>query len=151
MRKRIFWETLHILEESITLINYDKQVLETIVERVEPSDSTLNLNMSYTTLSKIWGEVLQTDHNPHPRLQLYTRKRSHKGTTIPVVPLAEVQSNFLSEGPTAQSNPSSTLIPSTSNGLPDLSSSDLDLPIALRKGIRACTERPITKYLSYEK
>ena len=68
MRKRIFWKTLHILEESITLINYDKQVLETIVERVEPSDSTLNLNMSYTTLSKIWEEVLQTDHNPHPRL-----------------------------------------------------------------------------------
>ena len=146
-----FWDTLPILEESIIVINSDKQVSETIVERVKPSDSTLKLNLPDITLSETGGEVLQRDHNPHLELQVYTRKMFHKCTTIPVVSLVEAQSNLPSEGPTTQSNPSSIPISSLSNDLPNMSSLDLDLPIAVGKGTRACTKHPIAKYLSYEK
>lgn len=56
-----------------------------------------------------------------------------------------------SEGPTTQSNPSSIPISSLSNDLPNISSLDLDLPIAVRKDTRVCTKHPIAKYLSYKK
>ena len=102
-------------------------------------------------LLKTMGEVLQTDHNSHPKLQVYTRNRFHKFTIVPIVPLVEVQSNLPSECPTTHSNPSSTHISSLYNDLPNLSSSNLDLPIALRKCTRACTKHLIAKYLSYEK
>lgn len=35
--------------------------------------------------------------------------------------------------------------------IPVISSLDLDIPIALRKGTRTCTKYPIAKYLSYKK
>ena len=46
-----FWDTLPVLEESIPVINSDKQVSETIVER----DSTLKLNLPHITLSETRG------------------------------------------------------------------------------------------------
>ena len=133
------------------MINFDKQVSKTIVELVELSDITLNLTLPYTMLLKTKGKVLQTDHNSHPKLQVYTRNRFHKFTIVPIVPLVEVQSNLPSECPTTHSNPSSTHISSLYNDLPNLSSSNLDLPIALRKGTQASTKHLIAKYLSYEK
>ena len=36
--------------------------------------------------------------------------------------------------------------PGTGN---ELNSNDLDIPIALRKGLRSCTQHPISKFLAY--
>jgi len=32
-----------------------------------------------------------------------------------------------------------------------ISSTDLDIPIAIRKGVRRCTQHPLANYLSYHK
>ena len=47
--------------------------------------------------------------------------------------------------------PNSSLVDSLtiSNNLPTVL--DLDVPIAIRKGVRNCTKHPIAKYLSYHK
>lgn len=71
------------------MINSDKQVSEIIVKNIEPSNSTLNQNLSDTTLLETKGEVLKMNHNPHPELQVYTRKRFHKSTIVLVVPPIE--------------------------------------------------------------
>lgn len=49
-------------------------------------------------------------------------------------------------------NPSSPFIPNISNvqNTPPIIS-DLDVPIAIRKGIRTCTKYSITNYISYAK
>lgn len=56
---------------------------------MEPGNSTLYQNLSDTTLLESMGEVLKMNHNPHPELQVYTRKRFHKSTIVLVVPPIE--------------------------------------------------------------
>ncbi|XP_028067006.1 uncharacterized protein LOC114269855 [Camellia sinensis] len=77
------------------------------------------------------GEILQTDQRDlNSKLQVYTRKRFH---------MRNNDSNVhLSSGTETSGNP----IPSIS---------DLDVPIAIRKGVRNCIKHPIANYLSYQR
>jgi uncharacterized membrane protein YgcG len=71
-----------------------------------------------------------------PISQVYVRRRHHG---VPLVP------------PIVESPP---LLPSSASTSTDLplpqSTSDLDLPIALRKSKRTCTEHPISNYVSFD-
>lgn len=89
------------------------------------------------------GEVLQNSE-----LQVYTRKRFHPRNKDMKVNPVQVQSENPSSG--TSGNPTPTLSPSNiSNDAPIIS--DLDVPIAVRKGVRNCTKHPISNYLSYHK
>lgn len=103
---------------------------------METRVSAINPTLLVVTLSKTRGEVIPAYHNPQHELQVYTRKKFHKVTTIPVIPSADVQLALPNNDPTTQSNLPSTSIPS-----------DLDLPIALRKEIQTCTKHLIAQYL----
>ncbi|CAN1791266.1 Retrovirus-related Pol polyprotein from transposon RE2, partial [Linum perenne] len=54
---------------------------------------------------------------------------------------------MVEQNPTAQT--SSTIEPSQGKSQPPDPNSDLEFPIALRKGTRACTRHPISNYMSY--
>lgn len=63
----------------------------------------------------------------------------------PHIILAQDQSKTSSDGP------SEILDKSTLNSIPFFEPTDLDIPIAIRKGTRTCTNHPISKCLSYKK
>ena len=112
-------------------------------------------------------EILQKDTcNPNSKLLVYTRKRiPERSKDLPIIPVQN-QSESLNNGSLNISGNSSP-IPILSNSIPILSSapisdsdpiispknktSDLDIPIAIRKGIRTCTKYPIAKYISYQR
>uniref|UniRef100_A0A2N9GQ49 Reverse transcriptase Ty1/copia-type domain-containing protein n=1 Tax=Fagus sylvatica TaxID=28930 RepID=A0A2N9GQ49_FAGSY len=112
-------------------------------------------------------EILQKDTcNPNSELLVYTRKRiPERSKDLPIIPVQN-QSESLNNGSLNISGNSSP-IPILSNSIPILSSapisdsdpiispknktSDLDIPIAIRKGIRTCTKYPIAKYISYQR
>ncbi|KAI5447810.1 hypothetical protein KIW84_015310 [Lathyrus oleraceus] len=77
----------------------------------------LNLELSDNIMSETGGEKMIEDHNP--QLQVYVRKRFHKGITNPIVSPEKIQSDLPSEGPT-ETSPSSS-----SSGNPSYSSNDL--------------------------
>ncbi|GMP81639.1 hypothetical protein CsSME_00036279 [Camellia sinensis var. sinensis] len=85
--------------------------------------------------SCLGGEVLQNDLNPE--LQVYTRKRFHLRNNDP---------NVHPNDPNV--HPSSG-IEILGNPIPSIS--DLDVPIAIRKGVRNCIKHPIANYLSYQR
>ena len=85
--------------------------------------------------SCLGGEVLQNDLNPE--LQVYTRKRFHLRNDDP---------NVHPNDPNV--HPSSG-IEILGNPIPSIS--DLDVPIAIRKGVRNCIKHPIANYLSYQR
>ena len=107
------------------------------------------------------GELLQTDHHDlDSELQVYTRKRFHQKNKDLNVDSAHNQPENPSNGTVSSRNPTSTSSPppstlpnssqidssTISNHLPTIS--HLDIPIAIRKGVRSC---PIAKYLSYHR
>jgi transposase InsO family protein len=112
-------------------------------------------------------EILQKDTcNPNSELLVYTRKRIlERSKDLPII-LVQNQSESLNNGSLNISGNSSP-IPVLSNFIPILSSapisdsdpivspknktSDLDIPIVIRKGIRTCTKYPIAKYISYQR
>ena len=85
--------------------------------------------------SCLGGEVLQNDLNSE--LQVYTRKRFHLRNNDP---------NVHPNDPNV--HPSSG-IEILGNPIPSIS--DLDVPIAIRKGVRNCIKHPIANYLSYQR
>lgn len=47
-----------------------------------------------------------------------------------------------------ESKPNSGTLPQESNLAPEIN--DLDIPIALRKGVRSCTQYPISNFVRYD-
>ncbi|KAG6468480.1 hypothetical protein ZIOFF_073168 [Zingiber officinale] len=85
-------------------------------------------------------------------IPVYTRKRFHLRNKDSNVKPAQHPSEKSSSGFKISGNPitSPALIPLiVSNSSPTIS--DLDVPIAIRKGVRNCTNHPIANYLSYQK
>ena len=75
-----------------------------------------------------------------PNLQTFSRR--NKGKSSCAVPLCQ------SPSPTPVSDSSADL--SDNDSLPTVVD-DLDAPIALRKGVRTCTQHPISQFVSYDR
>ena len=88
--------------------------------------------------SQTGGETLQPMST---KLRIYTRHRFNSNTKNNQVNLEHGQSS-------APSSQNLGNLPMDSTPLP---LSDLDIPIAIRKGVRNCTKYPIAKYLSYQR
>ena len=103
--------------------------------------------------SRSGREVLQTDqYDLNSELQVYTRKRFHLRSKDLNVNPTQAQFEKLSSGTEISGNqiPAPALIPFiVSNDSPIIL--DLDVPIAIRKGVRNCTKHPIANYLSYQR
>ena len=78
---------------------------------------------------------------------VYSRKKIQQKIKDLFIIMSENQSESQNEGPSNDSGNSSPNVISYSPP------SDLDIPIAIRKGTRTrtCTQHPITKYLSYHR
>ena len=99
--------------------------------------------MPNITVSEIGGESVQ----PNTERLVYTQRKTRQKSQSQHVPFGNDQSRPLgTEAPDITGSPTPNL-PS----IPSISSLDLDIPIALRKGTRTCTKYPISKYLSYKK
>ena len=93
------------------------------------------------------GETLQTDlTGQNLELQFYTRRNITQRDRNQTVELTQDQSDTPVNGP---ENSSMSLSPSSHSTLPNVS--NLDIPIAQRKGTRQCTKYPIANYLSYHR
>ena len=85
--------------------------------------------------SETGGELLHMDpSNPKPELQVYTRQKPQRSTTDPNISPATGQSAPLNDSPPMNDGPFTK-----DNSKSTLELSDLDVPIALRKGTRSCT------------
>ena len=74
--------------------------------------------------------------------RVYVRKRRNQKAVEPItVPMQSHESDQAPENEITTGN-SKSIHTNTSN---------LDMPIALRKGVRTCTQHPIEKYMSYGK
>ncbi|KAL5777605.1 hypothetical protein ACOSP7_010531 [Xanthoceras sorbifolium] len=119
--------------------------LPNTILKTTPLSSSSNSEENFPKLPNIdvsstGGEMLQNNE-----LQVYTRKGPHqKNKNPPIIPEPDQSSTPRTGIPEITGIP----IP-----IPNISS-DLDIPIALRKGSRECTKNPrypMAKYLSYEK
>lgn len=134
-----------IMSPTISSSTFEKKSEENSDKAIEnPSSQLPNIDVSSTG-----GETLQTNQrNRNTELLVYTRKRPHqRSQSPPMIPELD-QSSTLgtdTQDSTGTSTPKTNQIPVST--VP----SDLEIPIALRKGRRTCTNHPIAKYLSYEK
>ena len=146
-----FWET-----ETLQNIVFEKDK-ETRMIQYEKTEIDISLSDM---------EILRQEKN---RLNLepvvYTRQNLSKEGDEPMIHLTHCHEKHLSEvhlnTPGNSSSPLSlvqnlnhTIVPEyCSAPCPVLlaQESDLDLPIAIRKGTRTCTRHPISKYVSYDR
>ena len=92
---------------------------------------------------------IEGDQGPNktlPELQVYTRRTFHHNSKD----LPANHEHNQSSSPTRFVEP---CLPGSSNPFvePEKNTFDLNISIALRKGVRTCTQHPITKYVSYNK
>ena len=81
--------------------------------------------------------------------QVYFRKRkTHKGLESNTTPKQSQESDPTSEP--SEIHPGNSILNSEPDNS-DIGLIDHDVPIALRKGVRSCTQHPIGKYVSYGK
>ena len=101
------------------------------------------------------GEILPTvPKERNTELRVYTRRENRQKSREPTVPSAQVQSDASGNEPINTSGTLDYSLPnvvSIPNELSIQKDLDLDIPIAIRKGTRSCTNHPISKYLSYGK
>ena len=97
-----------------------------------------DLFMPNKIVSQTGGETLQPMST---ELRVYTRRRLNSNTEKNPVNLEHGQSS-------PPSSQNSGNLPMDSTPLP---LSNLDIPIAIRKGVRNCTKYPIAKYMSYQR
>ncbi|CAN1319888.1 Retrovirus-related Pol polyprotein from transposon TNT 1-94 [Linum perenne] len=162
----VFWEAQPFYDPSLqgeksdgfeisTSTNFWETELENTLPIVVPESRNNDMNNSKTE-----GEVQETvlpKPNTNSNLQVYTRRRKGTGGARPisVSPAADHPNDssnddldaMVEQNPTAQT--SSTIEPSQGKSQPPDPNSDLEFPIALRKGTRACTRHPISNYMSY--
>ncbi|CAN1766567.1 Retrovirus-related Pol polyprotein from transposon TNT 1-94 [Linum perenne] len=106
------------------------------------------------------GEVQEkVFNNTNSDILVYTRRHKNTRTAAPESNLpANHPDDSNNEGqgltsdlaPQPEPNPQSDL-PIQTTGNPETSQPDLGFPIALRKGTRACTRYPVSRFLSYAK
>ena len=84
------------------------------------------------------SESNETDAHPpnQQELRVYSRRQRNNQTMNPQH--------------SQEANPMVDPLPLDESGN-NHSNTDLDIPIALRKGIRSCTQHPISKFISYSK
>lgn len=109
-------------------------------------NSSLNVpDLSQPFPNSLSSPISPKDPNPFPRFpQVYSRRKA-----APL--LTQVQDSNPASGDTVSPEPSSPL---QSVEVLDETKCDLDLPIALRKGTRECTNRPLyplSHYVSFER
>ena len=170
------FEFENLLETNLPVLETNNSVLpnpffpntshkETVFEKetsVNEQQSGTNMVPDLTDSSPgretLLGEDPNQDNHPTTELLVYTRRKSHANREHPH--LVQDQSAFPRSDPdllTDKHKPGNTSdsqsisithLPSTSQ--PNVLS-DLDIPIANRKGVWKCTIHPIAKYLSYHK
>lgn len=140
-------------------------VLDKPIE-INPADQTISLSQNLpTTGGDTTSQVLNED--PTTEIQVYTRRRHQNNRDHPSTQGQSQSANPMEPGLELHNtgNPSITIEPnfsSQTNSGPTVTESntehntrvfdtDLDIPIAIRKGVRSCTNHPIAKYMSYHK
>ena len=109
-------------------------------DKTDKNSSHIVLNI---TVSETGGESVQ----PNIECLVYTRRKTHQKSQIQPIPLGNDQSRPLgTKSLNITGSPTSNLL-----SIPVISSLDLVIAIALRKGTRTCTKYPISKYLFYKK
>ena len=95
-----------------------------------------------------YDQILETeehnsvgDNSQRPQLLVYSRRNHSRNSRKPDAQQGQMSKPVLLPGPEPTSSSADTNI---------TDSSDLDLPIALRKGTRSCTQHAISNYVSYE-
>lgn len=83
-------------------------------------------------------------------LLVYSRRRQ-KPQTEPEACTFPKQSESSSQIPELPEIHQGNTIPNPEFNIPNTEFSDLDMPIAIRKGVRSCTQHPIGNFISYEK
>ena len=96
------------------------------------------------------GEVLEKcQDDPNTKFQVYTKRRTRtKGKDLPIIPTQDQPKSPRYDSENISGIPiliPASIVPSNNEPL------DLDVPIAIRKGVRSCTNHPIAKYLSHQK
>lgn len=139
---------LNMLHKIETPLHSDKRSMEISAQNIKEHDASSSQVPSIIMESELGGELLQMDqNNPKPKLQFYIRRKSQGNAIDPnILPVTE-QLKSLDNGPSSTQG-NSKLTPSNSSSV---DFSDLDVPIATRKGVRSYTKDPIAKYLSYKK
>jgi len=148
------WETTIPLPVSLPNTYFHLPILEPSTSSSQEIGSQNNGKKGNTSLplpnlddSQTGGEILRQDHiNPTSEFRVYTRRGTHqKNKDLPTT-LAQDQPLSPSDGPSTTPGNSNPVVLNSSP-----STSDLDVSIALRKGIRTCTKHPIAKYVSYHR
>ena len=86
--------------------------------------------------------------DPNTKFQVYSRRTCTKGKHLPIIPTQD-QPKSLRDGP---KNIPGIPIPIPASIVPSNNKPiDLDVCMAIRKGVRSCTNHPIAKYLFYQK
>ena len=143
-----FWKKSAALPN--TIVDFPSQDTETCPKSSREKENNIqDVGMGRIGLLPTEKEILQKDtFNPNSELQVYTRKRiTKRNKDIPIISVQN-QSESLNNGSLNISGISSPtpILPSI-----PVSDSDLNIPIAKRKGIRTCTNYPIAKYISYQR
>ena len=149
-----FWETdplPHIVLDSFNS-KMDKET------RITQSRNT-EFDIGLTDMEILRMEKNRSNLEP----VVYSRKNIEKSKDPLILPAqdheefpSEVHPNTSGNSPpfsSSISNPSRVVIPKSSLNpilVNPIQETDLDLPIALRKGTRTCTRHPIAKYISYD-
>ncbi|XP_060964985.1 retrovirus-related Pol polyprotein from transposon RE2 [Cannabis sativa] len=139
-----FWELVEPLP---------KTILDVSLEKTQPTsiESESDLGLSETEMLRLIKNRNVLEPVVYSRKNIWERSRDHP--IIPAQDQMEAPNNGSSSTPSNSSSiPRSSLSPSnilSSQSVSSPTSETLDLPIALRKGTRACTKHPIAKYISY--
>lgn len=142
-----FWQTSNPLPNVI--IDIDMDIHTPLKGQEAENFSSKNygnpsLPVQSISGSQPGGEILPDITSSE--LRVYTRRRNHENNRNPSFnPKQSQLSSPPQVGPSNTQGNSSTPAPFVDDY------ANLDLPIALRKGVRTCTTHPIAKYLSYHR
>ena len=137
---------------------WETEALPTIIFETDKETKIPQFDSAETDIGLSDMEILRREKN-RSNLEpvVYTRKNTFKKGEGPLMSPAPVHEKSSSEVcPNTSGNTSpffSSAVPESDpvlNPILPTQESDLDLPIAIRKGTRTCTRHPISKYVSYD-
>ena len=140
--KEIFWDS-----SPTPLPNTILTTTPPLIYNPEEQCDKTDKNSSHIMPNIIVSEIRRESIQPNIERLVYTQRKTHQKSQSQHVPLGNDKS-----GPSRTEAPDITGSPTLNlPSIPFISSLDLDIPIALRKGTLTCTKYPIAKYLSYKK
>ncbi|KAJ1442200.1 Gag-polypeptide of LTR copia-type [Sesbania bispinosa] len=156
-QKGNLFTVFHILNPAVqnsahvpTAENFDLRAENVQPREVEPEEAEIVASLEPEFVTTTVQENEASGHEIK-ELHVYSRKNKSQKPQMEVenctFPRQNQVSNPSSEPENAHTG--NTPLDSSSNLIDD--NSDLDLPIALRKGVRSCTQHPIGNYVSFEK